>query len=311
MSPFFDNAGNVVERYAYDPFGQATALDAGWNTLAASAVGWLYLHQGGRFDTTSELYHFRFRDYSPTQGRWTSLDPIRYAAGDVNLYRVVFNAPTIYTDPSGLDVFDWLARRIGPERILRWDSVLGHHHTGWFAQTSNFAAGMGDVGNLAGPTLVGLGVGPRYFHQGLIAGRPTYNLGGIGEVPGAINVQPPGASVPPEPYVITPSNQLPFPPGSGNVVVNNSPISPQAGGVAGPYGPLGPPYMPGQIASIASGGGRITITQGVGSSGTLTSGQQSVIAVVPPGSRISTVYGPYTTTVTITMPLSYPAWVAS
>ncbi len=99
----FDNAGTVVERYAYDPFGQVTVLDAGWNVLAASVFAWFYLHQGGRFDPTSGLYHFRHRDYSPTLGRWTSLDPIRYAAGDVNLYRFVFNAPTLFTDPSGLD----------------------------------------------------------------------------------------------------------------------------------------------------------------------------------------------------------------
>jgi RHS repeat-associated protein len=97
----FDNSGNVVERYVYDPFGQVTVLDAGWNVLAASAFGWLYLHQGGRFDSVSGLYHFRFRDYSPTLGRWTSLDPLRFDAGDVNLYRTVFNAPTVFTDPSG------------------------------------------------------------------------------------------------------------------------------------------------------------------------------------------------------------------
>jgi RHS repeat-associated protein len=79
-----------------------TVLDLGWSTLAGSTFGWVYLHQGGRFDATSGLYHFRHRDYSPTLGLWTSLDPIRYDAGDVNLYRVVFNTPTIYTDPSGL-----------------------------------------------------------------------------------------------------------------------------------------------------------------------------------------------------------------
>ncbi len=102
VTTIFDNAGNVVERYAYDPFGQVTVLDANWSERAAgSQFGWLYLHQGGRFDATSGLYHFRHRDYSPTLGRWTSLDPIRYAAGDVNLYRVVFNAPTLFTDPSG------------------------------------------------------------------------------------------------------------------------------------------------------------------------------------------------------------------
>ncbi len=105
VTALFDNAGNVVERYAYDPFGQVTVLDTGWNVLATSAFGWLYLHQGGRFDATSGLYHFRFRDYSPTLGRWTTLDPLRYDAGDVNLYRTVFNAPTIYTDPSGQAIF--------------------------------------------------------------------------------------------------------------------------------------------------------------------------------------------------------------
>ncbi len=92
----------MVERYIYDPFGQATVLDANWNVLAASAFAWVYLHQGGRYDVTSGLYHFRFRDYSPTLGRWTSLDPLRYAAGDVNLYRTVGNNPLNSLDPSGL-----------------------------------------------------------------------------------------------------------------------------------------------------------------------------------------------------------------
>ncbi len=102
VTAIFDNAGNVVERYVYDPFGQVTVLDANWSERAAgSQFGWFYLHQGGRFDAASGLYHFRFRDYSPTLGRWISLDPIRYAAGDVNLYRYVFNGPSILVDPSG------------------------------------------------------------------------------------------------------------------------------------------------------------------------------------------------------------------
>jgi len=71
--------------------------------LGCSAFAWLYLHQGRRYDVTRGLYHFRFRDYSPTLGRWTSLDPLRYAAGDVNLYRPVGNDPINRLDPSGLD----------------------------------------------------------------------------------------------------------------------------------------------------------------------------------------------------------------
>jgi RHS repeat-associated protein len=107
VTALFDNSGNVVERYVYDPFGQVTVLDANWTERSSgSQFAWQYLHQGGRFDSVSGLYHFRHRDYSPTQGRWTSLDPIRYEAGDVNLYRVVFNAPTVFTDPSGLENFE-------------------------------------------------------------------------------------------------------------------------------------------------------------------------------------------------------------
>ena len=50
VTAIFDNSGTIIERYAYDPFGQVTILDAGRNTLAASTFGWAYLHQGGRFD---------------------------------------------------------------------------------------------------------------------------------------------------------------------------------------------------------------------------------------------------------------------
>jgi RHS repeat-associated protein len=90
VTALFDNSGNVLERYVYDPFGQVTTLDANWTERSGgSQYTWLYLHQGGRFDATSGLYHFRHRDYSPTLGRWTSLDPIRYEAGGVNLYRTV------------------------------------------------------------------------------------------------------------------------------------------------------------------------------------------------------------------------------
>jgi RHS repeat-associated protein len=71
-------------------------------------------------DATSGQYHFRHRDYSPTLGRWTSLDPLRYAAGDVNLYRVLGNGVTNRLDPFGLfDFFDWLANDvIGTDNVL-------------------------------------------------------------------------------------------------------------------------------------------------------------------------------------------------
>src|SRR5208283_5277438 len=38
----------------------------------------------------------------PSIGRWTSEDPLGFAAGDTNLYRYVGNGPTDGTDPTGL-----------------------------------------------------------------------------------------------------------------------------------------------------------------------------------------------------------------
>jgi hypothetical protein len=40
--------------------------------------------------------------YDPTVGRWSTLDPMLFQAGDANLYRYVGNDPSSETDPSGL-----------------------------------------------------------------------------------------------------------------------------------------------------------------------------------------------------------------
>ena len=45
VTALFDNAGNVVERYIYDPFGQATVLDTDWTERSGgSEYAWHYLH---------------------------------------------------------------------------------------------------------------------------------------------------------------------------------------------------------------------------------------------------------------------------
>src|SRR5205807_7872868 len=91
-----DNSGNVQERYVYDPYGAVTVMDNGFNLkgsgsnagkLSSSGYSWLYLFQDGRIDTTSMLYHFRARDYSPSLGRWTEPDPAGYIDG-ANVYQM-------------------------------------------------------------------------------------------------------------------------------------------------------------------------------------------------------------------------------
>ncbi|MGL4422870.1 MAG: RHS repeat domain-containing protein, partial [Gemmataceae bacterium] len=103
VTALFNTAGVVVEKYAYDPFGAVTIYDASNAIITASAYGWQHFHQGGRRDSTTGLYHFRHREYSPTLGRWVTMDPIGYQAGDVNLYGYVGSNPIIYVDPLGSD----------------------------------------------------------------------------------------------------------------------------------------------------------------------------------------------------------------
>ena len=56
---------------------------------------------GREWDSQLELYYYRARFYDPIAGRFISQDPIRFAAGDTNLYRYVGNNPLDFTDPSG------------------------------------------------------------------------------------------------------------------------------------------------------------------------------------------------------------------
>ena len=99
-----DASGNVVERYAYDPYGAATYLTPSWGVRAGSAYGWQYLHQGGRLDGGSGLYEFRNRSYSPTLGRWNRQDPAGYVDG-AQLYQYLLSAPQSSTDSYGLNTF--------------------------------------------------------------------------------------------------------------------------------------------------------------------------------------------------------------
>jgi len=97
-----DTGGAVVERFAYDAFGVFSVLTPAWGSRGTSSYGWNYLHQGGRWDADGTVYSFRLRDYSPTLGRWLQVDPIGFAANEVNYYRAYNNTVPNSTDALGL-----------------------------------------------------------------------------------------------------------------------------------------------------------------------------------------------------------------
>lgn len=101
-----DEAGTVVERYTYDPYGrthiETPAAGGGSTPAAASLVGNPFLWTGQRYDFGVKLYHFPFRTYSPQLGRWLQRDPLGYVDGP-NLYGYGRSRPLSLVDPLGLD----------------------------------------------------------------------------------------------------------------------------------------------------------------------------------------------------------------
>lgn len=116
-----NDAGTLVERYTYDPYGKAFIEkwdtnagggSGGWvvsaepiSGLPYSAYGNPWMWTGHRYDAAVGLYHFLFRTYSPTLGRWLQRDPIEYEGGSINLYEYVASDPLMWTDQLGLEPY--------------------------------------------------------------------------------------------------------------------------------------------------------------------------------------------------------------
>ena len=93
--------GEIVERYAYDAFGQTKILDSGFSVLSSSAYGNPVMFTGRRYDAESSLYDYRARIYSPALGRFLQPDPIGYY-DSMDFYAYVNNNPLNWIDPWGL-----------------------------------------------------------------------------------------------------------------------------------------------------------------------------------------------------------------
>lgn len=90
--------GNVVERYVYTAYGEATVYSPTWtNPAAPAADGPLYC--GYFFDAETALYYVRNRYYDASLSIFISRDPIE---AESNLYLYVSNHPVVWTDPTGL-----------------------------------------------------------------------------------------------------------------------------------------------------------------------------------------------------------------
>jgi RHS repeat-associated protein len=103
-----DSGGLITENYSYDVYGAPSVFDGSGLGLPSSAVGNRFAFTGREYLADLGLYDYRNRFYSPSLGRFLQTDPIRFGAGDVNLYRYVGNWPTILLDPTGESLWMYL-----------------------------------------------------------------------------------------------------------------------------------------------------------------------------------------------------------
>jgi len=80
----------LQNKFTYDPYG------------TPDSTAFPYLFTGTNYDSATGLQYNRARYYAPGFGRFTSEDPIGVLGGSANEYLYGANAPTVYTDPSGL-----------------------------------------------------------------------------------------------------------------------------------------------------------------------------------------------------------------
>jgi RHS repeat-associated protein len=97
-----DPGQNVVQSYAYDPYGKVTGSTGSINNQ------FRFVGMQGVLTDDNGLYHMQARYYDPTTRRFITEDPLGLSAG-LNLYGYVGGDPVNSTDPRGLQGGpDWM-----------------------------------------------------------------------------------------------------------------------------------------------------------------------------------------------------------
>jgi RHS repeat-associated protein len=91
-----NNSGTIIDHVDFSAFG--AVLDQSDPSEGDRMMGFA----GMELDSVTGMNLAVYRVQDPGTGRWTSQDPLGFAAGDANLYRYAGNGPTDWIDPTGL-----------------------------------------------------------------------------------------------------------------------------------------------------------------------------------------------------------------
>jgi RHS repeat-associated protein len=157
-----DAVGNVVDERTFDSFGRLISE-------TNPAVSFRYGYTGRELDAESGLDYYRARYYDSAVGRFISVDPMGFGAGDTNLYRYVGNNSTNNTDPTGM----FLQEAWNGAQQLWNNSIQGISNLGrGVVNTSNIAASaVGDFAYEAAVKIDRVGAGMTSFVTGGVSDK--------------------------------------------------------------------------------------------------------------------------------------------
>lgn len=98
-----DNAGVVQNRYDYTAFGKT------YSPNTTIGVDQRYGYTGREASSIGAPMYYRYRQYNPSMGRFIGRDALGYGGSpDGNLYAYTMNRPSLFDDPYGLTLFDYI-----------------------------------------------------------------------------------------------------------------------------------------------------------------------------------------------------------
>ena len=132
-----NQAQDVVWAADYKPFGEAT--------ITVSTITNNLRFPGQYFDQETGTHYNYFRDYNPAIGRYIESDPLNLGTAKIlfpeianqltayyksnpasqNIYVYVQNAPTRYSDPPGLLLWEQVAKKIVEQIVKKTGSKIG------------------------------------------------------------------------------------------------------------------------------------------------------------------------------------------
>lgn len=182
----------MAKEFEYDVFGLVYSGELELNNYRG--------YNSKIVDPVFEIYDYRFRDYKPVLGRFTTLDPIR---DSLNWYVYVNNDPVNFIDPLGLCDSDVHVDAISGTAPMLTPQEIAELHP----SPETLLKQLGTFGNpykLEGPTITGTGSPPRYVPKKFIDVAMSATLyymgqmaedapGGGGIIPGPLPVLSTGA----------------------------------------------------------------------------------------------------------------------